>query len=359
MRAVTHEDEYFLHYLTSLFKEKEPLKLAQLIHVFQGRRTPSMLYIVEKHHLFSAFEHLPQLTRDQLKHCLDRLVERKWVRIEGEEYYLTSNGREHITNYFVSHSYPSAITSLQYAKARQPFWERFQLVSQVFSEKRYKNTDYSPVVKHPSHQDGVKIWLHEQGQELIEVTDQWIEEVTKVFEQLGDPCATFLALQLAGHGQTGQTRRQVAEAYNYTLYESSYYLENALEQMLQFIQKGDFPLLGSLLKDIQKETHRGLTASTYQTALYLTKGFSLQEIARERQLKVSTIHEHLLEIAFIQPHFSYEKYVPKKMYKELQEIFAQELWRPYREVKEMISDLPFLFYRLVQLERMRQYARKH
>lgn len=353
-----HEDEYFLYYVMSLFKEKEPLKLAQLIHVFHGRRTPSMLYVVEKHQLFSAFNYASTLSRDQLEACLHKGIEQNWLRKEEKEYYLTTLGKKEVGNYFSSHPYPTALTSLQYAKVRHPFWERFQLLSQVFSEKKYQNTDYSPVIKHPSHQHGVKRWLHRQGQPMEKLIIQWVEEVINAFTLLDEDRAHFLALQLAGHKQTGKTKNQVAEFYHFTMAECDFFLENSLECFLQIIaQTDDLFLLSSLLKDIQEETHMGVSASTYQTASYLKKGYSIQQIAKERQLKVSTIHEHLLEIAFIYPRFSYEKYVPKEIYVQLKDLFNEQPEIPYREMKEKISDLPFLYYRLVQLERMREDAR--
>lgn len=354
-----HDDHYFMHYLLSLFNTSYPMKLAQLIHVFRGRRTPSMLYLVEKYRLFSAFGLLPKLKRQQLNDCLELLVKKQLLLEKGEGYILTEAGNLAAKAYFEKHTFPSAIQSMEYAKARQPLWERFQLLVQVFSERTYKNSLYTPVVKHPSHQEGVRIWLQKQQKESQELTKLWIEETISFFQSLGDNRSNLLVNQLAGHGRSGKTKRQVAEKYELTPFECQLLIEDTLEEGIFLIRNKKWTLLSSLLEDIQKETYFGLTDSTLYTAKCLAKGYSIEIVARMRKLKESTIKEHVLELALIQPNFSYQQYIPKKYYDELTTLLKGYPNLSYKEAREQIDGVEFLHYRLVQLEGLRENGSKY
>lgn len=348
------QDAYVLHYLTALFNKKRPLKLAQLIHVFHGRRTPSMLYIVEVHQLFSAFHLFPKLKREELEQVLQGLVQKEWLLEDEKGYLLTPQGEKACADYFEEHSFPKTIESLQFAKARTPFWERFLLLSQVFSEMLYKNAMYSPVIKHPVHQEAVRIWLSKQEGSREEVAKQWARESVACFHELDEKVANRLAFQLAGHQRTGLTKRQAAQKMDESIYAFHICFEDAIEELVQTIKQHKWPLLSSVLEMIQKETHFGLTDSTYETARYLGKGLSIDEIATRRRLKESTIREHILEAAFVQPTFSYQNYISEADSTYLHEALKEDPMLSYREVRKGKEDLAFMPYRLVQLERMRQ-----
>lgn len=352
---MNNQEEYFYHYLTTLFKEDRPLKLGQLIHVFHGRRTPSMLYITEIQQLFSAFQILPKLSRDILEKYLRTLSDRNWLKKQADDgYLLTSEGKKASSIYFSHYPYPSSLRSLQHVKTRLPFWERFQLFSQIFSEMSYKNTRYAPVIKHPSHQESVRIWLSKMEKNRDAVRKQWVEETFWCMRQLKGDGANTLTWQLTGHDRTGQTRRQVARKLNLSSCGFLFYFEDTLEQLIQIIAQDHPPLLYSVLQMIQKETYYGLTQSAFRTAYELKKGQTIQQIASKRRLKENTIREHILEMAFIQPNFSYQPFIQNGKHKTLHTLFDEYPEISYREAKERIADLEFLSYRLVQLERMRQ-----
>lgn len=353
-----HEEEYFLHYLLSLFNQQRPLKVAQLIHVFHGRRTPSILYFIEIQQLFTPFELLPKLKREQLEKWFAVMQKNKWIIEKENGFVQTDFGKRMVESYFQNHYYPDNITSLQYSKARNAFWERFQLLTQVFSEKRFENMQYVPIIKHPSHQEGVRVWLSKQNEEKQKaiVMDQWIKETFSLFESLPEEVANMFAMQLSGHGRIGKTKQQTSSLINKEPYEFLLFFENALEQVILQIEKEDFFLLKEILNDILKETDYGLTDSTFLTAKYLGKGLSIDQIAKLRKLKENTIREHILEIAFIQPNFSFKSFIPEKTYDLLNKEFEKNNLLTYQEIKKSLPAVEFIHFRLVELERLRTYG---
>lgn len=351
-----HEEEYFLHYLLSLFNQQRPLKVAQLIHVFHGRRTPSILYFIETQQLFSAFELLPKLKRENLEKCFVTMQKNEWITETENGFIQTDFGKKMVESYFQNHYYPDNITSLQYSKVRNTFWERFQLFTQVFSEKRFENVQYVPIIKHPSHQEGVRVWLSKQGEDKQKVTDNWIKETFSLFESLPEEVVNMVVMQLSGHDRIGKTKQQTAAFMKKESYEFLLFFENALEQMILKIEEEDFFLLKQMLNDILKETVYGLTDSTFLTAKYLTKGLSIDQVAKLRRLKVNTIREHILEIAFIQPNFSFKPFISEKTYDLLHEEFKKNTSLTYQEIKRSIPEVEFMHFRLVELERLRDYG---
>lgn len=354
-----YEDEYFLHYLLSLFDHCRPLKAAQCIHVFQGRRTPTMLYLIETQHLYSSFELLPKLSRRQLEKCFQVLEENKWIKEKDDGFVLTLSGKTTVRDFFKNVQYPDEIKTIRHVRTRRTFWERFQLFTQVFSQFRFNNSTYTPVIKHPSHQEGVRKWFAEQKESKNILTDQWIKESFLLFELLPEEVADMLAFQLAGYHKVGQTKQQTASYMKQQPYEFLLFFENALEQMVLQVEKSEFSLLKRLLNEIKRETSYGLSSSTYLTAKKLGEGLSIEQVSTLRRLKVNTIREHILEIAFIQPAFVFKRFIPEKTYHTLHNAFENNSKLTYQESKKLSSETEFMHYRLVELERLRRDESNH
>jgi ribulose-phosphate 3-epimerase len=311
-----------------------------------------MLFIVERYQLFSAFALLPRLKKEQLEKAIYFILQEGWIQEKEDGYYLTQAGKQINEEYFAIHSYPKVIQSLEYVRARSVFWERFHLLSQVFSEVRYENRLYVPIVKHPHHQEAVRIWLSEQIDDRGRLAKMWGTELFDCMKQLKGK-APLIVKQLAGHKRNGQTKKQVAEEHHFTPFEFELIFNDALESFIQIIKEEKTPLLLSLVESAHQDTGYGLTESTYQTARFLHNEYTIEEIARKRRLKVNTIKEHLLEIAFVQQQFDILNYVPKEAYKCVSLLLENNLYVSFSKIKEEIPDLEFFHYRLIQLERMR------
>jgi len=158
-------DQYLEHYILSYFSLDRITRLSQIIHVFNGKRTPSMFYLIEKNKWHHGFLLDYPVDEQKISGVIQSLMNNQWIIEEDKGYLLTTSGQEVCKDYFDRHFYPDSIKSITYTLARKPFWNRLQLFTQVFSELSYENNKYIPVIKHPYHQENVRLLFSQFGEE--------------------------------------------------------------------------------------------------------------------------------------------------------------------------------------------------
>lgn len=329
--------------------------LSQILHIFHGKRTPSMFYLIEINDWHHGFSLTQRMTREQLSKIIQELLNQQYLISEEKGYLLTNKGQKRCAEYFSQHYYPQKINRFTYINVRAPFWNSYQLFTQTLSEYSYQNNQYIPIVKHPSHQENVRQLFQQFRLNKKQLLSYWSKEQLFLFNQMNESFADTLANQLTGHEFIGKTRAQLAQSYEITALEFDFYFKDVLEETLQIIytNKKELPLNNEIVKSLHQETHYGLSASTYETYELLTKGWNLTDIANQRGIRENTVREHILEMAFVFESFPYKTFIPSNIYEKLHQGFAEAESFTYQEAMAEIDQLEFMHYRLVDLERMR------
>jgi ribulose-phosphate 3-epimerase len=349
------KDTYLEHYILSYFRQERVTSVSQILHVFQAKRTPSMFYMIEVNQWHHGFSLTNNMERTDLKKLIKKLLHKQFLVKEGKGYLLTDKGVEQVDTYFKNHYYPKQIQGFEHANVRQPFWSRFQLFTQVFSELSYQNGAYTPVIKHPHHQENVRQFFQKFPSKKEKLLDQWLLEQNLLFTELAEEQADVLASQLTGHGIIGETNAQIAAALEMTTTEFYFYKQDAIERMLQFVwkQQTKLPLISVLLKELHQETNFGLSMSTRHTYELLKEGHGIKQIARRRSIKENTVREHILEMAFVFQQFPFQHFVPQTIYNDLHQKFETNNAFDFRQAMAENEALEFMHFRLVELERIR------
>lgn len=347
---------YFLNYLMSYFRTNKTTTSAQLLHVLQGKRTPSMFYLTEINHWHHGFSTFPNITLQDLKKVIHHFTKKNGLIEVGKGYRLTEFGTENLTAYFEEFYFPKHITRFTNVTIRNVFWERYQLFTQVLSETSYENKRYVPIIKHPQHQESIRLLFQQFKTDKTPLLVKWIEEQQFLFSNLEEERASRLFSHLSGHEVVGNTKLQTQEKVGMVHFEYDFYHLDSIELILQCIKKHkkELPILYAMFKQLNEETFFGLSASTYQTFQLLLKGHTISEVARIRYLKENTIREHILEIAFVFDDFPYQKFIPQPIYEKLKKQFEKVDNLTYKEVVSANEDIEFMHYRLAELERMRK-----
>ena len=314
-----------------------------------------MFYLIEIKNWHHGFSYAPQITRDQLLKIIQSLLKQGFLIDKEKGYLLTNKGQKHCDDYFKQHYYPQKIDNFTYANVKTPFWNSYQLLTQVFSELSYENNQYIPIVKHPSHQENVRQLFQQFRLNKKQLLNVWVKEQLFLLKQMDKEFADVFANQLTGHELIGKTRTQLSENYEMMALEFDFYFKDILEEVLQIVQanKKDLSLNNKVLEVLHQETHCGLSASTFETYELLKKGWNLTEIAKQRAIKENTVREHILEMAFVFESFPYKTFIPSNIYGKLHQGFDKIDTFTYQEAKSDIEQLEFMHYRLVELERMR------
>lgn len=350
------KDAYFNYYLLSYFHLENEITPSQIFHVLRGKKTPAMYYLTETKQWHHGFALEKQIDQNYILKIVQAAVNKKWLVSREDGYLLTVSGTETLKNYFKKHYYPKAIYNFMTLDLHQPFWELLQLFTQVFSEQSYQNKHYTPVIKNPRQQEKVRQLLEAKQGQVDQLLKQWIQEQHFLFEHLQTKQATSLANLLTGHELVGKTRKQIAQQLKCGAYEFNFYLRDILETIFIIIQKhsAQMVLLSALFEQTKQEYFLSMGESTYRTFQMLQTGLDLQTIAQKRRLKLNTIKEHLLEIAYVLRDFPTQKFVPAPIYQGLKQKWQQKEEYTYQEASADFKNLEFYHFRLVELERMRR-----
>ncbi|WP_208558762.1 helix-turn-helix domain-containing protein [Marinilactibacillus kalidii] len=345
---------YFLMFILKLFNKDYPSKSSQLIHVFNGRRTPSILYKVENEQLHPAFGLFKELTKEQLQKLINQLVREQLLEgTEQDGYIKTEKGINQVAQYFNQHAFPDSITSLENATLRTPFYYQFQLLGQIFSEKRYENNKYSPTIKDPVHQESIKMWLSNQPEKMDQLAQQWSNELYRLLNALSEEEAYIVVGKLTGHPFVGRTNRQLAEELDMEPFELIIRTEQVMETIIKKSRSEKGTLLNDFVDYLDKRTYFGLSKSTLDTYYMIGEGKGLEEVSEIRKLKISTIREHILEIYLIHPDFDFTPFIPKEIYMKLKQSFLQQPSYMFKQAKVEQPDMLFMWFRLIEIERIR------
>lgn len=252
--------------------------------------------------------------------------------------------------------YPSLLTinSLEYTKTRNPLWGRYIFVNQIVSEYRHQNVQYTPYLNTLVEQQETKRWLKKHGPSLETFSDKWIPEVFQFMTFLSDEQANIGARLLVGHQQTGQTRRQLRDSLRFSDNQLTILLHHTIEELIHY-SKNHSPLLWDLVQTVHKENDYGLSTSTYQTQKMLEDGKSIRQISQMRQLKESTIKEHILEMVLVNHWEGYKSLIPSTDYHIIHDMFERRPSLVYSEAKSEHHQLDFFWFRLIEIERMRRH----
>lgn len=347
---------YLDYFYLSLFSEKQSKKSSTIYHILTGKKTASILYSAEKYQLTHFFALFSKLDRNQFNKSIQNLINLKTLLLAGEkqDYCLSENGKNKKNVFFSDHYYPKELNHLQDGLAIIHFWRTLQLMTQVLSEIRYKNKNYIPIEKEWEKQNWVKQWFKNSDMSKEELALTFAQEWVVILSELPELNAEIIAANLTGHNSIGKTKRQLAETFKKETIEISIIELDSIAWIKKLIIKNfkKTPLFYSVYKEMF-DLYDGTTKSALLTKRYLLDGYSLDEIVSQRQLKESTINEHIIEISIMDPLFDLSAILPSKKFEEIRQLLSENSSITYQEIIEEKPETLFLWYRLAQIERNR------
>ncbi len=323
----------------------------QIHNVLTGRTTPSILFLVEVnqwHHLYGLF---PKISRESIAELHQVYLNNCYIEKADKKFQLTDKSRTYFFNKTDLTHVDDGPKRFDTAVFIEDFWSMIRFVSQVISEKTYRSNQYIP------HRNDLT--SHLLIKQILNETDsiekKWAYEQYRLFEKLSNNHSMILANSLSGHQLNGLTLEQIARLKKVSPGEVYFNKLQAISNYLnQIIDNSELSLHQYVLEDMLKRYNFGLTSSAYHTLELLSNDLSINEIARKKRVKQSTIKEHILEIAIKLPQINLLYLVPEEMKKQLNNYFDQTTKRQFKEIVERISNLEFYQYRLMELEWIRR-----
>ncbi|QIZ09753.1 RQC domain-containing protein [Priestia megaterium] len=313
-------------------------------HLLNGKKSSQT---IQDAHLFSLkkfFGIYEQLTRDSFDEIHQSMVEKNWLINIGEQRYdVTTSGMTLLEN----KQLPKYINGWTFHQISSLFWERLSLLIQVVSNLAFRESRYIPIQKNKD----VHIWLKAALKDItvprMEMGTAVYSELNECFNTVKDMDPSLLVFRLTGFQQIGLTPLQVAKKLNLDFHDYQIGFTNALHYLIQKIMEdgNQFKILPYLIHDLMQDDE--LTLSSRKTQALLLKGYSLDMIANLRHLKLSTIEDHLVELALNVKDFSIDTYVDSELQNKILEVSRQKVTKQLKVIREKVGAATYFQIRLV------------
>jgi len=344
--AISYRDAVFLYCLKQI---KDERSIYSLFHLFQGKKSSQTIQDAHLYKLTPFFRALPLITRIELETTVKEFVNRGFLKqVASENFILTIEGERELNEFEKCVTIPPKfLEGWKYHHLTTLFWERLSLLVQVSSNLINKNKGFIPIQNKQETQEWFKKFLKMQNADRYELAERLYIELTECLHKEMSIEPAVLVLRLTGHNKIGLTSEQAAERLELTT--THYHLEflNILHYMIKTLStmKNDFPLLSSLVQDVQKEVP--LTLSTEKTFQLLEKGYVPNEIAAMRNLKMSTIEDHIVEIALHVKEFEISRYVQPDIEKRIIEVASKNSAKKLKQIRDQVDGANYFEIRLV------------
>lgn len=330
------------------FSNTQPRRSAVIRQVLGNKRTVSSLYWGMQYHLLDWLNVEPELNEKQFDLQINNLRKAKYLVAAPKGLVLSETGTIQKESYQKKNYIITEPSLFQHINERQ--WiELLPLVIQVISELSYHNHHYYVVGSSIRAQFFFKSWYQTivNKDELAKVLKQLLNCFLAHFSQ--EEANVFMVF-FSGHGIIGKTAEQVAVLLPHFSREDVISLWRDLSTQFAFFLLKEDSVFRQLV--IPLNTTEKLSKSTLITYQMFNENQGLEQIAKKRNLKVSTIKEHLLESAILRDDFAYSRLITVNDYAILKGAFSGVAidWN-YEQLDNRIE---FFKFRLFQIERSKK-----
>jgi uncharacterized protein YpbB len=334
-------DNIILYCLKQLNGERT---IYSIYHLLNGKKSSQTIQDAHLYSIKQFFRIFESLTRESFEEVIENLVDKQWICVCGDHrYVLTESGKIQLEK----NSLPHYINGWKNHQLTFPFWERLSLFIQVVSNFVFQETHYIPIQKNKE----VHIWLKSALKDINvprgEIGKVLFSELVECLERAENINPLVIVYRLTGYRQIGLTSLQTAKRLNLGVFDYHFAFINVLHYLIQRVEsdREHFRLLSLFLGDIENKD--SLTLSSRKTLDYLHHGYSIDQIAQIRNLKLNTIEDHLVELALNVEDFSIDFYVDKNLQNEVIEISRQAATRQLKVIRNNLATASYFQIRLV------------
>lgn len=307
-------------------------------HLLKGKKSGQTIQDVGLFDLHPYFSLLPKLTKEIYMEQVDSLLENQMIYIdENQMISVTTNVNE--TKEFFD--------GWHLRGGEHIFFTRLQLIVQTISNDMKGENRFLPIVRDERIQQFVRNYLKSIQFKNRDVQQQFIDELSNAIDKMMtiEQVKNIIVYRLTGYEAVGWTWGQLAEQLEMDIIDVQLYYVYGLHNLIHTIEKEKLPLLMHILQNIRVQTV--LTESTQKTANLLKQGYSLEQIAIRRRLKLSTIEDHIAELAMTDPNFDSSHFIPEQLKKEIEHVITTSESKKLKPIKEQLPQASYFQIRLM------------
>lgn len=338
------------YFILALFQHGYKARVKTLYHLLKGKRSSSVLVYGFLFDILRFIDCYPTLTEKGYEQLISKLAEKQLITIVNEEEAkITPKGVLKLNELKLKAPIYPYIDNYRFGKKDQEIFRVFQFVIQVVSHLSYNSKQYVPIEHSPVYQGALKQWLSTFKKE--QVVKQLKEEWFSVFEAFTESEADYFVQQFSGYQHFGKTVNQLIPS-TFSNFEKDLLNKNHLHYLLKMIQQqSNLPLLQSIMS---WPFFRQANQSVQETQRYLALSTNIDEIAEKRQLKNSTIKDHLIELSLFEK-FPFTAFLAEETINQLSKLNLgpYQEWS-YQSVRKLLPNLDYFDFRLYQIKSIRK-----
>ncbi len=336
--------QYLLILSISAFKGERTE--AAIYHMLVGKRSSQTFQDIHAYNLTSLFGICRTLKREGLHQELMDLQAKGFILEEQGQYLVTSLGLSELQRDAVEER--QWLNGLQYHQMDQLFWSRFLLFVQTASNIEQGQNQFIPIDERKEILQWVKAKYQHEKHDLQNLLDYLYNELHNLLSQFPSWLAELLTQRMTGGHRYGLSKEQLAFHFNLKKLDVDVYLTSAIHFLLHNVLNDpqSYPFLFGFCNDLVQELP--ITQSAKKTLELLRKGHSFEAITKIRRLKTSTIQDHIVEIALVDPSFSVEQFVSTDAVQNISRVANHLNTNKLKVIKEALEeDYSYFQIRLV------------
>lgn len=324
-----------------------------IYHLLQGKKSSQTIQDAKLFKLESFFQSMQQLSKKDIDDIIFELQYSDVISMTKKDtYILTEKGSFYLENFLEKYPIPPYLNGWRNHKKAILFWQRFSLAIQTLSFLIYENSSFIPVINDDETQRFVKSYLKKINNRY-NAAGEIFNEINSLLQLLPRLQADILVLHLSGYHRVGYTIEQIGrflqvdKDYTFVLFQA------VLHFIIEKIEKDPIRFC-HLLSFIEQE-HQSiatLTQSSQKTYELLSLNKSITEIAIIRNLKESTIEDHIVEIASELKSFNIELFVSKDLQDKIVNSFQTLGTKRLKPIRSSLNDMVSYFQIRLVLGRM-------
>lgn len=325
-----------------IFQQERTVSAA--FHLLKGKRSGQTIQDVGLYKLYPFFGLLPKLSRSIFEQQIDLLFAKSYIDIDENGYYTMSEQGKALAQKPLEVSFDS----WHYRGNEHEFFGRLSLVVQSLSHQVHNKRAFIPIERNEKIQRWVRQFLVKNDYKNRSLQPLLYEEISTSLTklQVNEQIKELIIYRLTGYNEPGFTWQQLAFGFQLQEMDAQLLYISGLHTWLAEIEraKANYPLLTQMAENIRVEAL--LTNSALETAQLYKKGHSVEEISHIRRLKMSTIEDHLVEMAMNEPNFSIEQFVSKEDQQQILQAVEDYETKRLKTLKEILPHVSYFQLRV-------------
>ncbi|GGM22651.1 ATP-dependent DNA helicase RecQ [Paraliobacillus quinghaiensis] len=299
--------------LQCIKKIKSERSTASIFHLLSGKRSAQTLQDANMYELTAYFGIYKGMHRSLFQQQIYELQKKKYITLDSQDNaHITGDGDAFLKKEEYNHLIKD-LNGMEYTRNSDLLWLRLQLWIQTYTNIAHNNYFFVAITDNKE----VQSWVKQHYSKYNVYIKEWLtgvyQELEYFLKQIDSLLADLFVERLSGYKKIGLTKDQLAKKYYVKETDIHIYQTIVIHKLIVHIESNynNLKYIQCFYTDINS-AEKFMTDSAKKTNRWLNKGFDLNHIAKIRNLKISTIQDHVIEIAFTDSDFVITQFVEQK-----------------------------------------------